>query len=660
MFAKTTVASILVLATSFHLTAQNDQLLATINSDQVEFAPSFSPDGQSIIWLSNRESDFKWYESKKNEKHQWLAPQPFESLNKYATPYEFLAGSNYSYDGRYLYFFAYFDDKGLGSKDIYLTESVEGKWAAPVNIGAPVNSADYEGYPSLSPDGSKLFFMRVNSKPNPGKKFCFEILMAEKQLDGTWGEPKLLPEAINKGCEQFPRIMADNETLIFSSDGGIAENDFDLYLTRNIAGNRWSKPVPMAFANTSADEGLATVSESGEMLLLTKGNDILNYTIPEELRPRKTMSLTGTITDQTTGKLLSATVAITRNGAAPNTRYVHIKGGRFHLPIVAGNDYDISFVADGFTPKSLSVKKNSFKVGAVDTREINLVPAKNQFVVVVKSATNGQPLQAAIDVGETSAKAEELAPGMYRISGASNASQEIEVMSKGHRSYVGQLSFSDEPKTREVLLEPGESQLLIEVVDATSGKPLKTYLQIRDNKNKKGFYRGMMDEGKYQTELAFDRLYQFKITRPGYFYHQETIDLRNVFYGRTIKKTISMLKLEEGNKLALNTINFQFNSDELTQDSKVELDHVFDLMKQNKGIVLEVSAHTDDRGDPAYNMDLSQRRAQSVMNYLLTKGVPEQFMKPAGYGQTKPLVPNTTKANRAKNRRVEFVVLESK
>jgi outer membrane protein OmpA-like peptidoglycan-associated protein len=71
---------------------------------------------------------------------------------------------------------------------------------------------------------------------------------------------------------------------------------------------------------------------------------------------------------------------------------------------------------------------------------------------------------------------------------------------------------------------------------------------------------------------------------------------------------------------------------------------------------ITIEGHTDDRGDDAYNLDLSQRRAEAVRRFLIGKGIDGARLEAKGYGETKPIKPNDTNANRSANRRVEFKV----
>jgi outer membrane protein OmpA-like peptidoglycan-associated protein len=83
------------------------------------------------------------------------------------------------------------------------------------------------------------------------------------------------------------------------------------------------------------------------------------------------------------------------------------------------------------------------------------------------------------------------------------------------------------------------------------------------------------------------------------------------------------------------------------------------LLSENPAIEIEMSAHTDSRGADDYNFRLSDNRARSVMDYILSKGIAPSRIQSKGYGETKPVVPNDTDDNRQLNRRVEFKILKN-
>jgi OmpA-OmpF porin, OOP family len=105
-------------------------------------------------------------------------------------------------------------------------------------------------------------------------------------------------------------------------------------------------------------------------------------------------------------------------------------------------------------------------------------------------------------------------------------------------------------------------------------------------------------------------------------------------------------------------IHFEFNKDKIRPESFPVLDAVVDALQKNPDIKIEVQGHTDNVGTAKYNKDLSNRRAGSVMKYLVSHGVMASRLTSFGYGFDRPIVPNTTPQNRALNRRVQFVRTE--
>ncbi|HEX7452562.1 MAG TPA: OmpA family protein [Polyangiaceae bacterium] len=102
-------------------------------------------------------------------------------------------------------------------------------------------------------------------------------------------------------------------------------------------------------------------------------------------------------------------------------------------------------------------------------------------------------------------------------------------------------------------------------------------------------------------------------------------------------------------------IHFEFNKDKIQPVSFPVLDAVVDVLNKSPKINLEVQGHTDNKGAAAYNKDLSNRRAHSVMKYLIAHGVTIERLTAVGYGMERPIVDNNSESNRALNRRVQFV-----
>lgn len=105
---------------------------------------------------------------------------------------------------------------------------------------------------------------------------------------------------------------------------------------------------------------------------------------------------------------------------------------------------------------------------------------------------------------------------------------------------------------------------------------------------------------------------------------------------------------------------FPLNSSYLTEQAKKEIDKLVNLLDEYPSASLIVDGHTDATGTEDYNQWLSQKRAESVMNYAIEKGLNKNSITTNGYGQTKPVAPNNTKEGREKNRRVEVTIVTNK
>ncbi len=116
---------------------------------------------------------------------------------------------------------------------------------------------------------------------------------------------------------------------------------------------------------------------------------------------------------------------------------------------------------------------------------------------------------------------------------------------------------------------------------------------------------------------------------------------------------------EADKTIRLNNVNFETNSANLTAESTAELDYLVGILNKYPKLEIEVAGHTDDTGEDAANLQLSQDRAAAVAAYLTkTKGIAANRITAKGYGETKPLKPNDSEPNKAENRRTEFRIIK--
>jgi len=112
---------------------------------------------------------------------------------------------------------------------------------------------------------------------------------------------------------------------------------------------------------------------------------------------------------------------------------------------------------------------------------------------------------------------------------------------------------------------------------------------------------------------------------------------------------------QQGKKLILPGVNFQSGKAVLTRNAQTILDQVVSALKDHSSARLEIRGYTDSIGRSAMNLNLSQRRAEAVRDYLARQGIAFNRLRAVGYGEENPVAPNNTRAGRAKNRRIEFV-----
>ncbi len=113
-------------------------------------------------------------------------------------------------------------------------------------------------------------------------------------------------------------------------------------------------------------------------------------------------------------------------------------------------------------------------------------------------------------------------------------------------------------------------------------------------------------------------------------------------------------------EVVLNPIYFEFDKSNITQQGAFELDKLVQVMKNNPNMVIFAKSHTDNRGSDAYNLSLSERRAQATVQYVISKGIEASRITGKGFGESEPKVQCTecTEEQHAQNRRSEFMIVK--
>lgn len=168
---------------------------------------------------------------------------------------------------------------------------------------------------------------------------------------------------------------------------------------------------------------------------------------------------------------------------------------------------------------------------------------------------------------------------------------------------------------------------------------------------------------EFKVSLEKDREYIVEVKKAGFLNGRQGVSTLNVGKSKKTDATISMVKISE-EPFILKGILYEFDSAKLTKEAKNVIDTtLLVVLKDNPEIVIQLSSHTDNKGTENYNMDLSERRAESVVRYLILNGIHEKRMVAKGYGETQPIAPNTfpdgsdNPEGRRLNRRTDFRVI---
>jgi len=168
-------------------------------------------------------------------------------------------------------------------------------------------------------------------------------------------------------------------------------------------------------------------------------------------------------------------------------------------------------------------------------------------------------------------------------------------------------------------------------------------------------------DGSFKIVLPYDKNYSIRASADKYFAISENLNLDSLVKAgyKEIHKDLYLAPIEIGQVFRLNNVFFDFDKYNLRPESYVELDRVVKFLNDYPNIEIEMSAHTDNKGADQYNFTLSDNRARSVREYILSKGVAVTRITSQGYGETKPVATNDTDEGRQLNRRVEFKILKN-
>lgn len=335
---------ILSLGNGFAQT-QLKSLPSNINRPSINlYAPFISGDGQTILYLSDYTDDghHSMHWATKRTVSTWNDGNEVNKLINRPT-LNFRGGYSLSFDGDQLFFSS--QKSGLGGFDLWSSKRRGNDWEAPKNMGLPINSRENEGSPMLSPDGEYLYFMRCEQMKTYGGASGCKLYISKMNYNG-WSEPVALPDNINTGNSQTPRLLADGETLIFASDKMGGKGGLDLFMSKKTGENSYSDPVALEFANTPEDDAFVSIPAKGRYMYKdmkgARDNELVEVLIPEELQPKSVMRIQGKISDAN-GEPVNAQLTIFNIDERDRLWNEKVgKAGEFAIVLKEGSAYDLS------------------------------------------------------------------------------------------------------------------------------------------------------------------------------------------------------------------------------------------------------------------------------------------------------------------------------
>jgi outer membrane protein OmpA-like peptidoglycan-associated protein len=195
------------------------------------------------------------------------------------------------------------------------------------------------------------------------------------------------------------------------------------------------------------------------------------------------------------------------------------------------------------------------------------------------------------------------------------------------------------------------------VIDESTAEPVKARIELKNVETKKISEIPLdTNTGKYVAVASFRNDYVMTIKKEGYVYESKYISKGDTTFKAPAKVDVEIKPIELNKSYRINDIYFGFNSFDLTEESKLVLDQMIEFLTFNASMCIQIQGYTDDIGKEEDNLKLSNNRAHSVYNYLVSSGINPSRLSYRGFGETAPIAPNTTEEGRAKNRRTCFVI----
>lgn len=207
-------------------------------------------------------------------------------------------------------------------------------------------------------------------------------------------------------------------------------------------------------------------------------------------------------------------------------------------------------------------------------------------------------------------------------------------------------------------IDTANSALVNVVVTNFKNVPQKGEQILFESVKTKQIFKGISNhKGIFKIYLKGNDTYKIQIKSIGEVEDYNTFEIPALGEGELYTESTLTIQFEHPKTFTLDNVQFETGKASLTKTSYIELNELLEYLKLKEDVVIEIAGHTDDVGDDISNQMLSEARANTVRNYLISKGIATKRVQAKGYGETQPIAPNTTPEGRQKNRRTEVRIL---
>lgn len=489
------------------------------------------------------------------------------------------------------------------------------------------------------------------------KTYRFAIDYSNQHPTGNYRfAPQNMGDSINSNqLEYFPTLTIDDKDFIFTR----RVNGNEEFYESHFDNGHWTKAHPLpGDINSNLNEGASNISQDGQWLIFTGCNfpygygscDLyISYSTPEGWSKPENM-----------GNRINTEAWESAPSLSPDKRDLYFASSR--LGGYGGSDLYVSHqLPNGrwSDPENLGPEINT-----IGDESAPFIHADNQTLYFTSSGHlgyGGSDLFMAKKQGSNWGKPENLG---YPINTIENEGSLV-IAADGKTAYY----TSDRNDTRGGLdlysfelredLRPARTLWVKgKVFDKKTQKGLPSGVELTDLSSQQVVSRVQTDgTGNYLITLPVGKDYAFNVKRKGYLFFSENFPLSQKTPDSTYNIDIPLQPIEANASVVLKNIFFESGKFDLKPESTIELDNIFQLMKENPTLKIQISGHTDNVGKAADNMTLSNNRAQAVVKYLVNKGIEQTRLTFKGYGATRPVADNATDEGKAKNRRTELQVI---